>query len=569
MKKNLFKKLFVLSIIITVLLTLISLGIILRSDKKYTNNKEKNEKVKILGEYTINDSKEKYTLNNNNSLKLEGNNKIVIKGHFSSDIPKNKMLMMRTDNLKVKIFVNNKKVFGFGEEGTYTRFSKSPGNCWNSFVSPGISREDNVIIELYNAYTDHVEFTFTSFLDNLYVGYESILIVDNIKGKFINYLISIFLICLGIIVSVISYILFKMKRSMLKLICFSGLSISTGIWSFIDFDLQRYFTPYPVFNNSIDVLALLFMIFFSLGYYALFLTDIRKNVLLGLAQAILIFITYSTIMQLIGANDYYDYLKFIQIICGSFSVIILVCTVYEARVFKEKEIVKLSIYSVILLIGVLADAICNLTEIMPYAIWFRLSFVIFLSIQFIRILRDIKNIIIENAKLDVLREIAYKDALTGINNRRAYLEQVEKLKSDLSSTSIFSIIVFDVNDLKKVNDMLGHEAGDKLIIDSCNIISSVFNRNDVYRIGGDEIVVILKNIDTYKWDKLIDKFIDELEEFNLLNNRKISIAYGVATYDSTNDKSFEEVFSRADDAMYKNKMELKNKKCIYKIREGN
>lgn len=356
---------------------------------------------------------------------------------------------------------------------------------------------------------------------------------------------------------------------MLKLICFSGLSISTGIWSFIDFDLQRYFTPYPVFNNSIDVLALLFMIFFSLGYYALFLTDIRKNVLLGLAQAILILITYSTIMQLIGANDYYDYLKFIQIICGSFSVIILVCTVYEARVFKEKEIVKLSIYSVILLIGVLADAICNLTEIMPYAIWFRLSFVIFLSIQFIRILRDIKNIIIENAKLDVLREIAYKDALTGINNRRAYLEQVEKLKSDLSSISIFSIIVFDVNDLKKVNDMLGHEDGDKLIIDSCNIISSVFNRNDVYRIGGDEIVVILKNIDTYKWDKLIDKFIDELEEFNLLNNRKISIAYGVATYDSTNDKSFEEVFSRADDAMYKNKMELKNRKCIHKIREGN
>lgn len=206
---------------------------------------------------------------------------------------------------------------------------------------------------------------------------------------------------------------------------------------------------------------------------------------------------------------------------------------------------------------------------MPYAIWFRLSFVIFLSIQFIRILRDIKNIIIENAKLDVLREIAYKDALTGINNRRAYLEQVEKLKSDLSSISIFSIIVFDVNDLKKVNDMLGHEAGDKLIIDSCNIISSVFNRNDVYRIGGDEIVVILKNIDTYKWDKLIDKFIDELEEFNLLNNRKISIAYGVATYDSTNDKSFEEVFSRADDAMYKNKMELKNRKCIHKIREGN
>ncbi|SCJ93693.1 Probable diguanylate cyclase YcdT [uncultured Clostridium sp.] len=486
---------------------------------------------------------------------------MVITGNFSSDIPKNKMLMMRTDNLKVKIFVNNNKVFSFGEEGTYTEFSKSPGNCWNSFVSPGISKEDSIRVELYNVYTDHVEFTFDSFLDNLYVGYESILIVDNIRVNFLNYLISIFLICLGVIVSILSYILFKMKRSMLKLICFSGLSISTGIWGFIDFNLQGYFTPYLVFNNSIDILALLFMIFFSLSYYALFLTGIRKNILLGLAQVILIFITYSTIMQVVGSNDYYDYLKFIQIICGIFSIIILICTVYEARVFKEKEIIKLSIYSVILLIGVLADTICNLTEIMPYAIWFRLSFVIFLSIQFIRILRDIKNIIIKNAKLEVLREMAYKDALTGINNRRAYLEKVEMLKSNLSRTSRVSIIVLDVNNLKKVNDTLGHEAGDKLIIDSCNIISNVFNKNDVYRIGGDEIVVILENIHEYKVDKLIDKFIYEIEEFNLLNNRKVSIAYGMSSYDNENenDKSFEEVFSRADDEMYKNKVKLKKK----------
>lgn len=157
--------------------------------------------------------------------------------------------------------------------------------------------------------------------------------------------------------------------------------------------------------------------------------------------------------------------------------------------------------------------------------------------------------------------MAYKDALTGINNRRAYLEKVEMLKSNLSRTSRVSIIVLDVNNLKKVNDTLGHEAGDKLIIDSCNIISNVFNKNDVYRIGGDEIVVILENIHEYKVDKLIDKFIYEIEEFNLLNNRKVSIAYGMSSYDNENenDKSFEEVFSRADDEMYKNKVKLKKK----------
>lgn len=54
------------------------------------------------------------------------------------------------------------------------------------------------------------------------------------------------------------------------------------------------------------------------------------------------------------------------------------------------------------------------------------------------------------------------------------------------------MIVFDINNLKIINDTLGHDFGDILIIDSCKLICKVFKRSPVYRIGGDEFVVILE-----------------------------------------------------------------------------
>lgn len=87
-------------------------------------------------------------------------------------------------------------------------------------------------------------------------------------------------------------------------------------------------------------------------------------------------------------------------------------------------------------------------------------------------------------------EYAYCDQMTGLRNRRAYAEMVDQLEQNMPENCV--VILFDVNGLKKMNDSLGHEAGDELITAAAACIRGCFEGIDtIYRIGGDEFCVIL------------------------------------------------------------------------------
>ncbi len=161
-------------------------------------------------------------------------------------------------------------------------------------------------------------------------------------------------------------------------------------------------------------------------------------------------------------------------------------------------------------------------------------------------------------KLDLVQNMAEIDALTGIKNRNAY-----KVREDLMNMRIkehrqpeFAIIVFDVNDLKFINDTQGHEAGDRCIRDACEIICKTFKRSPVYRIGGDEFVVISQDEDYNRSEYLIGIISRNNEE--ALSKGGIVIACGMARF--SNEESVSEVFEIADKRMYENKHFLKKLK---------
>lgn len=162
-----------------------------------------------------------------------------------------------------------------------------------------------------------------------------------------------------------------------------------------------------------------------------------------------------------------------------------------------------------------------------------------------------------------VNSLAYKDSLTGIKNKTAYQEIVLSIEEDIEDNEAkFAVIVFDINDLKIVNDTYGHHEGDCLIINACQVIGLVFMGIPVYRIGGDEFVVILNQELCDKNLELLAKFDKELKIFNQ-NNRAsspVSIARGIAVYQKEVDTSYNDVFERADNAMYFDKEQSKKNK---------
>lgn len=164
--------------------------------------------------------------------------------------------------------------------------------------------------------------------------------------------------------------------------------------------------------------------------------------------------------------------------------------------------------------------------------------------------------------IDYINGLAYRDALTGVKNKTAYQEAADRLETmTRTGKPEFALLVFDINNLKTVNDSHGHDFGDILIINACKIICKVFKRSPVYRIGGDEFVVILENSELENYEQLLERFQAALDEFNGFAGKdgKVSIARGIAIYEENVDLTVNEVFKRADDAMYQNKIAMKRK----------
>ncbi|MCR5456935.1 MAG: GGDEF domain-containing protein [Clostridiales bacterium] len=122
-----------------------------------------------------------------------------------------------------------------------------------------------------------------------------------------------------------------------------------------------------------------------------------------------------------------------------------------------------------------------------------------------------------------------------------------------------------MNDLKGINDNYGHEKGDISIQTVCNIACQVFNPMSVYRVGGDEFIVILEDGEFENREELVTK-VKELFKQNESNDslspwERVSAAVGYAVYDPNSDEHVAGVMQRADAEMYENKKEMKaNKK---------
>ena len=161
-----------------------------------------------------------------------------------------------------------------------------------------------------------------------------------------------------------------------------------------------------------------------------------------------------------------------------------------------------------------------------------------------------------------LNELAMKDSLTGIRNKTGYDKEVQKVEWEIADgLKNFGVAMIDLNFLKRINDTYGHDKGNISIITLCKIICRVFEHSPVFRIGGDEFVVILKNKDLERIDELISEFNKQLKERQenpeLEYWEKTSAAIGYAIFNPEIDNTYENVFKRADTEMYKCKKAMK------------
>ena len=178
------------------------------------------------------------------------------------------------------------------------------------------------------------------------------------------------------------------------------------------------------------------------------------------------------------------------------------------------------------------------------------------------LVRIAKELSSTKEKVDQMHELAHKDALTGVLNKNSYDKAIRQLDWKIQDGNAeFAIAMIDLNFLKRINDTYGHESGNIAIQRLCRMLQDIFKNSQVFRIGGDEFVIILENEDYFNVDNLVNEFNDKLKknasDKTLEAWEKISASIGVAVYDEIIDSSASNVFKRADKAMYIRKKEMK------------
>lgn len=165
----------------------------------------------------------------------------------------------------------------------------------------------------------------------------------------------------------------------------------------------------------------------------------------------------------------------------------------------------------------------------------------------------------QRQELTSTRQLAYTDSLTGVKSVHAYVELQREMDRHIGdgSQEQFAVAVFDLNELKHINDTLGHETGDLYIINACHIICDFYKHSPVFRIGGDEFMAILKGQDYENRAGLEAAFNRQMEDN--AGSGKVVVAQGMSDYLPGQDKSFKRVFERADHNMYVRKQALKDR----------
>ena len=161
-------------------------------------------------------------------------------------------------------------------------------------------------------------------------------------------------------------------------------------------------------------------------------------------------------------------------------------------------------------------------------------------------------------KITKARRMAAVDSLTGIKNKHAYAHWEEDINGRIKAgvQEPFAIVVCDINDLKTANDMYGHKEGDICIKNACARICGVFGHSPVFRVGGDEFIVILTGEDYIQRQKLLEKINALPKDLSKVRPGE-TISAGLAVYDNEKHPSVLSVAEEADKAMYEKKQALK------------
>lgn len=466
-------------------------------------------------------------------------------------------LMFFTYHGDVYVYSDDVLMYSMYMDKSRTYFNTVSGDAWHCIYIPEDMEGKNIEVTVRTDYASYLDYEPT-----FYIGDRMTIVKNELLDGILNLLIVFIMFIVGLVVIVYSILSVRNRANSYDLIYLGVFTIMLSAWFLINM---------PIINMITDIgTVLTYLSYLILGAVSvpliLFekrLMDVKYGKICDiLCKIVIVTQIYVYLMQLLGYRDMKETLIMTHLaigvsICGL--VVLLIINFISTGWKNLNGLCKLNMLcGLMTALGVGADILLFYidTHASRDYIFSKLTFLVHVITLCYYSMRETQRLMRKGREAQKYEKLAYRDDLTGILNRTACNDDMKHM--DITE-DVYTVLMFDLNNLKMCNDTLGHNFGDDYIKSCARFIKDAYaSIGNCYRIGGDEFCVIGKDIsekDINDCYKIMQKSIDE---YNIANPKvNMSVAYGYATYDDKQDEDLKDTRGRADKAMYKNKISMK------------
>ena len=489
---------------------------------------------------------------------IEGLEPFTVSRTITREEQKNGSLCFYSKNINFEVYLDGEEVYSYSPSAPKI-FGNAYGVYPHHFELPMYDDSAVLSIKIFPIYDDSAKFiSEIGFING------GVFVRNIVKSNLLRFILCDIITIYGIALILIGLTVDHLKERKKETIAIGTFSIVSASIITAELFILQLVNGNPMIIHFMNYMMVMLISYPGIIYVSAITGDDDSWLVRIIGSLTFINLAVQIVLTALGISDYHRMLKVTHalVILTLFFIIVLIINGIR------KKRIDTGMYKY-LLIAFAATSITGVYDIVNYSLTKNLKaygktfqfglilFVLFIGSFEIHMVVDLTR---KGRKADFMEMLAYHDVMTGLLNRQGYVKERERLQREKEGISTF--VMFDVNNLKQMNDNYGHDLGDELIKTAAKIIDDTFGKiGKTFRMGGDEFFVITEHSCYEKtFTAMCDEFESTIDRYNSNSNLPLtlSIAYGFYEYRAGIDDP-EEIEHLADNRMYEMKVNMKER----------
>ena len=479
------------------------------------------------------------------------------------DFPKS--ILFKTTHTVAEVWLNGEKIYQYGKEENAPGFMRSPGTYWHIVDIPENSAGKELELRIFSVYDGYYGNAV-----NLVFGTRGDCILKIMGNSLGTLIISCGILFAGI-VSLILYIGAvknrRREKTEAKIEIFLNLGVFSmliAIWTLRQCGFLQFLIPDGRTLYFVDFFTFfLFPVPFNFLLYDICKSKYHKGALY-FSVSYLVNMTVAVALQCMGIIDIFRILPVTHILLLLNVIYAIVLIHYEARNRENEDAwyFRYPMY-IIMCFGLTELILYYVKKFQNTSIFLPLGTMIFIiMLIWIQVSRYYDEYI-QRQKFLYVQKLAHTDMLTKAMNRNAYEDEIRYLNTQKDRLQNTGVVLFDLDNLKIINDNFGHEKGDEALRLCYHCMKQIFKEEkNCFRIGGDEFAYVYHDDEKEQIADLLKKLNSMVKEKAGTLSYPFSVSAGYAYCVPETDEEFQDIVRRSDAMLYRQKRRKKKYQSI-------